>query len=125
MAAGSVPGARAGAPRHLPWSQERITQGAFRGGLSLMVGIRVAIVALILIFLLVFSLPAIRYNGLNILTGMVWNIGNQYGSATVSHHGVTAQAGAEFGGLVYIFGTLSTSALAMLFAVPLSLLVAL
>jgi len=90
-----------------------------------MVGVSVAIVALILLFLLVFSFPAIRYNGLNILTGTVWNIGNQYGSGTVSHNGITAQAGAEFGGLVYVFGTLSTSALAMVFAVPLSVLVAL
>ena len=90
-----------------------------------MVVISVAIVALILIFLLVFSFPAIRFNGLNIITGTIWNIGNQYGSGTITHNGVTAQSGAEFGGLVFIFGTLATSVLAMLFAVPLSLLVAL
>jgi phosphate transport system permease protein len=90
-----------------------------------MVGISVAIVALILVFLLVFSFPAIRYNGLNIITGTIWNIGNQYGGTAVTHNGVTAQSGAEFGGLVFIFGTLATSALAMVFAVPLSLLVSL
>ena len=90
-----------------------------------MVVISVAIVALILIFLFVFSFPAIRFNGWNIVTGTIWNIGNQYGSGTVTHNGVTAQTGAEFGGLVFIFGTLATSILAMLFAVPLSLLVAL
>jgi phosphate transport system permease protein len=90
-----------------------------------MVIVSVAIVALILLFLLVFSFPAIRYNGLNIVTGTIWNIGNQYGSGTVSHNGITAQTGAEFGGLVFIFGTITTSALAMLFAVPLSVLVAL
>ena len=90
-----------------------------------MVGISVAIVALILLFLLIFSFPAIRFNGLNIITGTIWNIGNQYGSGTITRSGITAQSGAEFGGLVFIFGTLATSALAMFFAVPLSLLVAL
>lgn len=112
-------------PARLPWSQERVAQGAFRSAMGLMVGICVAIVALILIFLLVFAFPAIRYNGLNIVTGTIWDMGNQYGSSTVSHNGITAQAGAQFGGLVFIFGTIATSALAMLFAVPLSLLVSL
>ncbi|MHB8230631.1 MAG: phosphate ABC transporter permease subunit PstC [Vulcanimicrobiaceae bacterium] len=83
-----------------------------------------AIVFLILIFLLVFAWPAIRFNGSGILTGVIWNIGNQYGSSTVTHNGVTAQAGASFGGLVFVFGTIATSALAMVIAVPLSFLVA-
>lgn len=84
-----------------------------------------ALVALMLVFLLVFSFPAIKFNGSNILSGIVWNIGNQYGSGSVTHHGVSAQPGATFGGFVFVYGTLVTSALAMLFGVPTSVLVAL
>lgn len=76
--------------------------------------------------LFVYSWPAIRFNGLGFFTSIVWNIGNQYGSGSlVSHGGYTAEPGASFGALVFIIGTLLTSVLAMLVAVPFSILVAL
>ncbi|HUY40225.1 MAG TPA: phosphate ABC transporter permease subunit PstC [Candidatus Dormibacteraeota bacterium] len=83
------------------------------------------IIFLMLLFLLAYAFPAIRFNGTAFFTSPIWNIGNQYGSATVTRAGFTAQAGASFGSLVFVSGTLLSSFLAMIAAVPLSLLVAL
>lgn len=105
--------------------QLRATQSAFRFGFGIMALASMLIVGLVLVFLLFYSFPAIRFNAWNVIGGTIWNIGNQYGSATASRNGVTAQAGAQFGGLVFIFGTLATSTLAMIIAFPISLLVAL
>lgn len=83
------------------------------------------IIFLMLAFLIAYAYPAIIFNGIGFITGVEWDIGNQYGSGTITHNGFTAQPGASFGALVFIFGTLATSCLTMLIAVPLSLLVAL
>ena len=72
-------------------------------------------------FLLWYTWPALRYNGASILTDLTWNIGNQYGTGSSVHNGVSAEPGAEFGGLVFLVGTLLSALLAMLFAVPLAL----
>lgn len=109
----------------LPWSQRRATQAFFRYGFGAAALISAGLLAVMLLFLVVFSVPAVRFNGATILTGITWNIGNQYGSGVVTHNGVSAQPGANFGGLVFIYGTLVTSALAMVIGVPISLLVAL
>lgn len=98
-------------------------QLAVRAGTGAAAALSASLVLLILVFLLVFSFPAIRFNGLDILTGTIWNIGNQYGSGTIQHNGYSAEPGAQFGGLVFIFGTIATSALAMVVAVPLAMLV--
>lgn len=105
--------------------QMRATQSVFRLGFGGMAIASMAVVALILLFLLVYSFPAIRFNGWNLISGTLWNIGNQYGNATAAQNGVTAQSGAQFGGLVFIFGTLATSVLAMAIAFPVAMLVAL
>lgn len=76
--------------------------------------------------LFVYAYPAIRFNGLGFFTSIVWNIGNQYGNgAMVTRGGYSAEPAASFGALVFIVGTLLTSVLAMLVAVPFSILVAL
>jgi phosphate transport system permease protein len=109
----------------LPWTQRFAAQAVLRYGFSVTALISAGLIVVMLIFLLAFSWPAIRFNGWNIITGVPWNIGNQYGSGVVTHNGVSAEPGASFGGLVFIFGTIVTSALAMLFGVPISMLVAL
>ena len=84
------------------------------------------VVLLILLFLGAYSWPAIVYNGANFFTSFTWNIGDQYGTAAPAvHNGYSAEPGASFGALVFIFGTLLTSILTMLVAIPLALLVAL
>ncbi len=82
------------------------------------------IIFLMLAFLFVYAYPAIRFNGIGFLTSVTWNIGNQYGSGTVTRGGFTGQEGAAFGALVFICGTVLSSFLAMLAAIPFSLLVA-
>lgn len=115
----------AAVPRTLPFLQRRPAQLLFRYGFGFMAAISALLLLLMLVFLIAFSFPAIRFNGWTIISGVTWNIGNQYGSGLATHNGVHAMPGANFGGLVFIFGTIVTSALAMLLAVPISILVAL
>ncbi len=76
--------------------------------------------AAILLFLLGAAWPSIRYNGLTFLTGTTWNLGNLYAAAPVRVDGVRAMPGATFGALVFVLGTLLTSVLALVIAVPTS-----
>ena len=92
---------------------------------SIAAGLCLLLVVLMLLFLLWYTWPAIRYNGLSILNDITWNIGNQYGTGSSVHNGVSAEPGAEFGGLVFLVGTMLSALLAMVFAVPLALGVAL
>jgi phosphate transport system permease protein len=83
------------------------------------------IIFLMLFFLAAYAYPAIRFNGIQFFTSQIWNIGNQYGGGTITRAGFTAESGASFGALVFIFGSAVTAFLTMLVAVPLSLMVAL
>jgi phosphate transport system permease protein len=82
-----------------------------------------AALVFILIVLLVYALPAIRYNGLGFFTRSVWNIGAIYGppGAAAPSGGVAHLPGAAFGALPEIVGTLATSAIALIVAVPVSI----
>ncbi|HYB83389.1 MAG TPA: phosphate ABC transporter permease subunit PstC [Mycobacterium sp.] len=73
----------------------------------------------VLAMLLVEAVGAIRLNGLHFFTGTAWNPGNTYGETVVTH-GVPHPAGAEYGALPLIVGTLASSAIALLVAVPVS-----
>jgi phosphate transport system permease protein len=64
--------------------------------------------------------PALRYNGLGFLTRTSWRPGNTYGNA-VTTDGVLHPVGALYGALPLIVGTLASSAIAVLFAVPVSI----
>jgi phosphate transport system permease protein len=64
--------------------------------------------------------PAIRVNGLNFLTGTKWVYGSGY-AATVHTDGVAHPAGSSFGALAIIVGTLQSSAIALIIAVPISI----
>jgi phosphate transport system permease protein len=66
------------------------------------------------------ALPAIKFNGLHFLTGSGWNVGSDYG-APVTTNGVTHPPGALYGAMPLIVGTLATSAIALLIAVPVSI----
>jgi len=84
----------------------------------------VLIVVLMLVFLAIYAYPAIRFNGLGFFSGTIWNIGNQYGSGSVTRNGFSAEPGAIFGAVVFIFGSVATSTLAMIIAIPFSIMVA-
>ncbi len=64
--------------------------------------------------------PAIRVNGWGFLTGSQWTYGSSYG-ATVHTDGVAHPMGSEFGAWPIILGTLQSSAIALILAVPLSI----
>jgi phosphate transport system permease protein len=65
------------------------------------------------------AVPALRYNGLGFVTRTAWQPGNTYGNA-VRTDGVLHPIGARYGALPLIVGTLASSAIAVLFAVPVS-----
>jgi phosphate transport system permease protein len=76
--------------------------------------------AFILVVLVVKAWPAIQINGWGFFTKNVWHTGAQYGK-TVHSHGITYLPGQAYGALPQIVGTLETSLLALIIAVPVSI----
>lgn len=62
--------------------------------------------------------PAIVFNGWHFFDTKTFTLGNLYGGANQTRHGYTAPHGAEYGVLPLLFGTLVSSVLAVLVAVP-------
>ncbi len=62
--------------------------------------------------------PAIVFNGWSFLTGRTFTMGNLYGTATQVRHGFAAPAGARYGVLPFLVGTLLSSLLALAVALP-------
>ena len=85
-------------------------------GLSLLIP---AALCAVILFLLIYSAPAIGFNGLSFLSGITWNLGDLY-SDPVTTRGFQVPSGADYGILVFIVGTLASSLIAILIAVPLS-----
>lgn len=75
--------------------------------------------ACILVVLFVKAYPAIKVNGPGFVTRQTWDVGSEYGNP-VKRGGVLVPAGANYGALPLIVGTLASSVLALLFAVPVS-----
>jgi phosphate transport system permease protein len=73
---------------------------------------------LILLVLLLFAWPSVVWNGLGFFTTKAWNLGNLYGGAPLVRHGVSAAAGASYGMLSFLAGTVLSSLLALLLAGP-------
>ncbi len=76
--------------------------------------------AFILVVLFVKAWPAIRINGWSFFTTSVWHTGNQYGKSVTSH-GITYISGQQYGAVPQIVGTLETSLIALVIAVPVSI----
>ena len=74
----------------------------------------------VLATLAVEAIPAIRLNGWGFFTHSMWNQGGGYNAVIVRTGGVAHLAGSQFGVLPEIVGTLLTSAIALLIAVPVS-----
>lgn len=64
--------------------------------------------------------PAIVFNGWHFFTTKKFDLGNQYGSGVEVHHGYKAPAGAQYGVLTLLFGTIVSSLIALVLAVPVS-----
>ena len=85
-------------------------------GLSLLIPAALGAVTL---FLLIFSWQAIGFNGLGFVTRVIWDLGDLYNDP-VTTRGVLVPNGANYGIAVFVVGTLLSSAIAILIAVPLS-----
>ncbi|MBV9318799.1 MAG: phosphate ABC transporter permease subunit PstC [Mycobacterium sp.] len=86
------------------------------------VGAVIPLLALVFVLatLIIEALPAIKLNGLHFFTTTAWNPGNVYGETVVTR-GVAHPVGAEYGALPLIVGTLASSAIALIVAVPVSI----
>jgi phosphate transport system permease protein len=80
----------------------------------------VLMLGFVLITLILQAIPAIKFAGLHVFSRTTWNFGSQY-AAPVTSDGVTHLAGEQFGALPEILGTLATSAIALIIAVPVSI----
>jgi phosphate transport system permease protein len=76
--------------------------------------------AFVLVTLLIEAIPALKYNGWDFFTRSVWSTGG-YSATVVTTGGVKHLSGQQFGILAEIVGTLVTSAIALIIAVPVSI----
>ena len=74
----------------------------------------------ILAVLAVKAIPAIEFNGWGFFTRTTWSEGGLYGTP-VTTNGITHPPGASYGALASIVGTLGSSAIALVIAVPVSI----
>jgi phosphate transport system permease protein len=75
----------------------------------------------VLLTLAVEAVPAIRFNGGGFFTRSIWSEGGGYNAVIVTTDGVKHLAGAAFGVLPEIVGTVLTSVFALIIAVPVSI----
>jgi len=71
----------------------------------------------IVVFLAIYAWPAVRLNGLAFLTRNNWDLGSLYGNP-ITVRGQQILPGAEYGILFLIVGTLLSTGIAILIAVP-------
>jgi len=95
----------------------------FRMALVLVTSLIPLALLAILVFLARYSWPALTFNGWHFLFGHTWSLGNLYADPVV-RRGHLVPIGANYGILVFIVGTLLTSAIALIIAIPVSLGVA-
>jgi phosphate transport system permease protein len=74
----------------------------------------------LLVELIFKAIPSIEYSGLSFLASSNWSFGAEY-SNPVTTNGLTHMADEQFGALPQILGTLATSAIALVIAIPVSL----
>ncbi len=96
----------------------------FRFGLQAVSAVIPLALIAVIVFLTAYSWPAIRFNGFGFLFSDTWSLGNLYAN-TVVVRGMQVPPGAHYGIWVFIVGTLASSALALLVAVPVGIGVAL
>lgn len=89
----------------------------FKTGLAIAAGALPASLVLIILFLTVYAWPAIVFNGFHFVTSNTWNLGNLYGDP-VMVNGTEVAPGAHYGILFLIAGTLLSTLIALIIAVP-------
>jgi phosphate transport system permease protein len=76
--------------------------------------------ALVVAAMVIKAYPAIPYNGIGFFIHSAWMPGNFYGNAVVTH-GVSHPPGASYGALPLIMGTVASSLIAIVLAVPMGI----
>lgn len=89
----------------------------FKSVLATVAGVLPVSLVLIVLFLAIYSWPAIRFNGLHFVASNTWNLGNLYGDP-VMVGGTQVAPGAHYGIAFLIVGTLLSTLVALLIAVP-------
>ena len=95
------------------WRSERLMPH----GLHAVAFVPLVALGLIVAVLVWKAVPAIRYNGLGFFTHTTWSQGNLY-APLVTTHGVRHPPGASYGAVPLIVGTLVSSAIAVVLALP-------
>ena len=83
-------------------------------------GLPLAALVGVVIILAFHAAPAIRVNGWRFFTSSTWNPGSTYGGTVVTD-GVAHPAGASYGALPIVVGTLQSSFIAVVIALPISI----
>jgi phosphate transport system permease protein len=89
----------------------------FKSVLAGVAGVLPASLLLIVLFLAIYAWPAIQFNGLHFVASNTWNLGNLYGNP-VDVGGTQVAPGAQYGIVFLIAGTLLSTFIALLIAVP-------
>jgi phosphate transport system permease protein len=92
----------------------------FRTLLAIFAGALPGSLAAVILFLAIYSWPAIKFNGIHFAFLNTWNLGNLYADPTVIA-GTQIQPGAHYGILFLIVGTLLSTLIALLLAVPIGI----
>jgi phosphate transport system permease protein len=86
-------------------------------GLRVLACVPLAALVLLVVVLVTKALPAIRYNGAGFFGRGTWDVGSLYANP-VKTGGVTHPLGASYGVLPLLIGTLESSGIALLLAIP-------
>ncbi|MGH8114859.1 MAG: phosphate ABC transporter permease subunit PstC [Rhodanobacteraceae bacterium] len=88
-----------------------------RAWLAILAGLLPASILAVIIFLTAYSWPAIRFNGPGFVVRDSWNLGNLYADPVRIGH-LMLQPGVHYGILFLIVGTLLSTVVALVLAVP-------
>ncbi|HEX3947154.1 MAG TPA: phosphate ABC transporter permease subunit PstC [Acidimicrobiales bacterium] len=113
------PPGRAGIGQRLRRTLRSSETGAWRWAGRIAVVLPLAALVFVLTVLVVKAFPAIRVNGWNFLTTTAWNAGSGYGGTTYTD-GVAHPIGSDYGAWAFIAGTLESSVIAVVIALPIS-----
>lgn len=116
----TTPTPRAGSARGVGGVLRSHEEGAWRWAARVAVVLPLAALVFILTVLVVKAWPAIVVNGWGFLTGSTWDIGSSYGT-TVYTHGIAHPMGSSYGAWPLIVGTVQTSLIAVVLALPISI----
>lgn len=106
--------------RSVAWLRRRET-GVWRGVTLAAAAAPLAALAFMLAVLALKAWPAIKVNGIGFFTHTTWDPGTGGYGAVTTTHGVEHPADASFGALALIVGTLESSFIAVVIAVPISI----